>query len=155
MERHDIFKLGRANVRSRRTRHHSAPVCRVKRTAIIKWMMRLPLSRTAGAVALITSQLSSTRATSAVALADYHAPAAALFSNVRVPAALIAGLAVPLGFAVPLPKTRMGLGKAMQRINTLLGVFVLSCELSVLSQSTVAIHDRLSGPLHWRRACSI
>ena len=108
--------------------------------------MMLPLGRTAGAVALLTSQLSPARAVGAVALADYHAPAAALFSNVRVPAALIAGLAVPLGFAVPLPRTKTGISKVMQRINTLLGVFVLSCELSVLSQSTVAIHELTERP---------
>ena len=69
---------------------------------------------------------------------------ASLFGNVRVPAALIAGASLPLGFAFPFPSKSDRLGvRALKAVNVGLGYLSVQSELLAILVSTNAI-NRLS-----------
>lgn len=75
----------------------------------------------------------------AAKLADHSAKAAALFSNMRVPAAFLAGAVIPLAFAIPLPKTdRPERDRLYYLTNLTLGVLAFASELLAVVYTTVA-----------------
>ena len=71
--------------------------------------------------------------------------AAALFANVRIPAALVAGASLPLGFAFPFPsKSDRPAIRCMKAVNSALGFLAVQSELLCVLVSTNAI-NRLAG----------
>ena len=78
-----------------------------------------------------------------VALQDYSAAAASLFGNMRIPAALVAGAVIPLGF-VAAPQLEKGKEGTVQRlvkiVHALLGILTLSMELITIVWSTISVN---------------
>jgi len=74
------------------------------------------------------------------------AEAAALFGNVRVPAALVAGASLPLGFAFALPSSEDKLGvRALKGLNLALGFLAVQSELLSVVVATNAINRLTAG----------
>lgn len=95
-----------------------------------------PLARVAA-----LQRAGSLRGGSAAVLADHTAKAAALFGNMRVPAALFVGAVLPLSFGFPMPLTNSTrVNVAARRANIVLGVSALMSELVALTYSTVALN---------------
>mmetsp|Transcript_29799 Transcript_29799/g.60903 ORF Transcript_29799/g.60903 Transcript_29799/m.60903 type:complete len:288 (+) Transcript_29799:265-1128(+) len=75
-------------------------------------------------------------------LQDFSSEAANLFGNIRVPASLVMGAALTLGYAgapVPSAKDRPRI-KVLKKMNVLLGIAALSTELVVVLWSTIAFN---------------
>ena len=101
--------------------------------------------RGGGAVAPIQdfSALWRVRGGGAIApLQDFSPAAADLFSNMRVPAALIAGAVIPFGFAaMPKPTPGEARGRRLAKITSaLLASFTLATELITIVYATVAVN---------------
>lgn len=75
-------------------------------------------------------------------LQDFTPAAVDLFSNMRVPAALIAGAVIPFGFAaMPRPVMGESRGKRLAKITSaLLASFTLATELITIVYATVAVN---------------
>ena len=74
------------------------------------------------------------------------AEAASLFGNVRIPAALIAGVSVPLGFAFPFPRSSdKPVIKGLKALNIALGFISIQSELLAIIVSTNAINRLTAG----------
>ena len=72
--------------------------------------------------------------------------AAALFGNVRIPAALVAGAALPLGFSVPFPaKSDRQIVRALKILNVGVGFVAVQSELLSIVMSTNAINSLTAG----------
>lgn len=72
----------------------------------------------------------------------YDKEAAMLFNNMRLPAAIIAGSILPLGFGFPLPMQGVssGVQQACARAHMLLAVISLGAELVAIVYATVAVN---------------
>ena len=81
--------------------------------------------------------------TDATMLQDYSAAAAGLFGNMRIPAALVAGAVIPLGF-VAAPQLEKGKEGTIQRlvkiVHALCGIFTLTTELVTIVWSTISVN---------------
>ena len=78
----------------------------------------------------------------ALALGDHTGAAVELFSNMRVPAALIAGAVVPYGFAA-MPKPAPGDGRRSRVLKVLhayLATFTMMTELVTVVYATIAVN---------------
>ena len=72
--------------------------------------------------------------------------AASLFANVRIPAALVAGAALPLGFSLPFPsKSDKQIVRALKILNVGIGFVAVQSELLCIVMSTNAINSLTAG----------
>lgn len=84
--------------------------------------------------------------------ADYSAAAASLFANVRLPASILAGALVPLGFgfgfALPAegPALAPGARRAIIRLHRLVAVISYTCLLLAIVYSSVTINGLAESP---------
>lgn len=102
--------------------------------------------RVQSAVPMLHRSRSPSPQANAALAARATAEAAALFGNIRIPAALLAGLSVPLGFAVPLPNSedRPAI-RALKAINIAVGFLCIQSELLSIVTSTNAINRLTAG----------
>lgn len=81
------------------------------------------------------------RGGAAVAVVDYTKPALDMFNNIRIPAALVAGAVLPLGFGFPFPEAAdTRLAKTLKRTNVAIGLISLVSELIAIIYATFLDH---------------
>ena len=114
----------------------------IRKTTVVQ-----PALRTATVVqpALRTATVNVPRHSSCVAAADYVSTASSLFANVRLPASILAGALVPLGFGFVLPVDGPAFEPATRRwlirLHRLVAIVSYACLLTCIVYSSVSINS--------------